>query len=1219
MMDNHLPIYQFLPQITHALQTHQVVVIAGETGSGKSTQLPQICLQLGRGQASKWIGHTQPRRLAARNIAARVAEELESIVGEKVGCKIRFQDQVSDQTQIKLMTDGILLNEIQQDPLLRRYDTLIIDEAHERSLNIDFILGYLKRLLPKRPDLKLIITSATLDHQRFAQHFTGAEIIEVSGRGYPIAIEYAPLSNEEGEEVRDPLQGIIDAVEQLNRLGRGDILVFLPTERDIREIEEGLNKQRWMSTEIVPLYGRLTNAQQQRVFYPGQQRRVILSTNVAETSVTVPRVHYVIDSGVVRISRYSPRSKVQRLPIEPISQASANQRAGRCGRIAPGTCIRLYSKNDFLQRPEFTEPEILRTNLASVILQMIYLQLGPIEEFPFLDQPDSRLVQDGYRLLQELGALDERRELTAIGRKMVRLPVDPRLARMLVAAEGKPCVREVLLIVSALSLQDPRERPIEKQQAADQAHRVYAHVQSDFLSFVQLWDHFNEETASLSNARVRQYCQKNFLSYLRMREWRDIVEQLGHVLKNKNEKNTFELKDLYAPIHQCLATGLLSHIGQWQENNEYLGARQQKWQIFPGSILFKKSTPWVMAAELVETQQTYARCVAKIDPAWLEPLARHLIKRSYFEPHFEKQRQHVVAFEKVILYGLEIVAKRKVNYGPIDPVLSRELFIREGIVSDQLNATIDFVHYNQQLLLEIETLEHRARKRDIVVDEQVLIDFYNKHLPDDAYDTVRLQQWVKTLTADQRKILYLDQATLMQRHANEITAEAYPTQIKFGAMTLAVSYHFDPSAEDDGVTLRIPLALLPQVTEEPPEWLVPGMLLEKITTLLRCLPKTLRRLCIPVPEYAQACFDALSTHNHQQSLYFALAEALSKIIGVNVPADSWGEAELPVHLFMNFALLDEASEVLEQSRDLAELKNNWSKKLKQDLSQKTIPAFNREHIQQWDFGDLPASIEMAHQGATMILYPALCVEKDRIALRAFPDQAEAATAHHHGLVRLLMLQGYQPIAYLKQHWNKQATMVTKLASVQDKNALWQDFIDTVFARTFVLDQPEIRQHIQFIERLQQKDQLVPTGEKLIAELNQAVQLYPTLMQTVSAKQINLTQVEAYQDIRQQLVGLFYPGFIEHTPKAWLQRYPVYLKAIEHRLQKLRENPSRDQQAQRQFAAIWAKYQRWLTMHHVDPLNSEPRWWLEEFRIALFAQHLKTAVPVSDKRLMALLT
>jgi ATP-dependent helicase HrpA len=874
-----LPVSERRTEIAKAIKENQVVIVAGETGSGKTTQLPKICLDIGRGVAGL-IGHTQPRRLAARSVASRIASELKSELGHAVGYKVRFSDHTRPESYIKLMTDGILLAESQNDHFLNQYDTLIIDEAHERSLNIDFLLGYLKQLLPKRPNLKLIITSATIDTERFAKHFNDAPIIEVTGRTYPVELRYRPLEavDEEAKD-RNIQQAILDAVDEAARLGQGDVLIFLPGEREIRETAESLRKHHPLHTEILPLYARLSAAEQNRVFQTHKGRRIVLATNVAETSLTVPGIRYVIDPGLARMSRYSHRTKVQRLPIEKVSQASANQRAGRCGRVAPGVCFRLYSEMDFINRTEFTEPEIKRSNLAAVILQMKSLRLGEVEHFPFVEPPEQKMISDGYKLLQELGAVDAAQHLTETGKQLAKLPVDPRIGRMVLAAKQEDCLEEVLVIASAISVQDPRERPHEYQQAADEKHRQFKDERSDFLAYLNLWRSFHEQKRHLSNNKLRKWCKENFISYLRMREWHDVHAQMHSLITDMGWRPN-QIEAGYTEIHRALITGLLGNLANKTQSQEYAGARGIKLYIFPGSGLFKKQPKWFMAAELVETTRLYARLIAKIESEWIEQVAGDLCKRSYFEPHWEKTPAAVMAYERVTLYGLVINPKRKVHYSRIDSVEARQIFIRKALVAGDFQTQAKFFEHNKQLVADIETLEAKSRRRDVLVDEQVLYDFYDQLIPDDICDGRRFEKWRKAAEEKNKQLLYLTREDLMHHEAEGASEAQFPDSMQIAGMSLKLSYHFEPGSEDDGVTVTVPLPALNLLQPQQFDWLVPGLLHEKICQLLKSLPKVLRRNFVPVPDFANACLRSLAVSDIP--LIEALQQQLKKISGVEI-------------------------------------------------------------------------------------------------------------------------------------------------------------------------------------------------------------------------------------------------------------------------------------------------------------------------------------------------
>ena len=983
-----LPVSQNVDVIAKAIDENQVVIIAGETGSGKTTQIPKICLQLGRG-IEGIIGHTQPRRIAARTVANRIADELETKLGDAVGYKVRFNDQVSEHSYIKLMTDGILLAEMQKDRLLRQYDTLIIDEAHERSLNIDFILGYLRQILPKRPDLKVIITSATIDPEKFSRHFASddgklAPIIEVSGRTYPVEMRYRPLNeqNEGSEGDADIISGILNAVDELGAESRGvdsggDILVFLNGEREIRDTARALEKANLKHTNVLPLYSRLTVAEQNLIFKPHSGRNIVLATNVAETSLTVPGIKYVIDPGTARISRYSYRTKVQRLPIEPISQASANQRAGRCGRVSSGVCIRLYSEEDYLNRPEFTDPEILRTNLATVILQMLSLDLGEIADFPFVQPPDNRNINDGVRLLEELAAIDANASkvtLTQTGRALAKFPIDPRLAKMILTAVDLGCIEQIFIIVSALSIQDPRERPHEKQQAADEKHGRFKNKHSDFVSLLKLWAYVEEQQKQLTNNQFRRLCQKEFLSYVRIREWQDIFSQLSHSLRElkipmsritvdlseEAEKNASDSSvDI---VHQAILSGLLSHLGQQDENREYKGARGSKFFIFPGSALAKKSPKWLMAAELVETSRLFARMAAKIDPLWIEPLAEHLVKRNYSEPHWEKKQGAVMAFEQVSLYGLIVVSKRKVNFNKIEPDTCREIFIREALVNGDSTIKETFLKENRKLVDEVEALEQKARRKDFLIEEQQLVDFYTEKLPESVICQRSFLAWWKKQKQNDAKLLNFTKAFLLKETAVKLSANEYPETWQQGSLTLPLSYHFSPGDDDDGISVLIPVGILNQIESEGFDWLIPALRLELITALIRALPKSLRRNFVPAPNYAEACLAAIT--NTGTSLIAALEKQLLRMTGVRLPEDAWQGVELVPHLLMNFKIVNEHGKLLKQGRDLDQLKESLQGKVQASIKKLQIKVLSAVI--------LPSGI--------LIIYPRVMKRKLRILL-----------------------------------------------------------------------------------------------------------------------------------------------------------------------------------------------------------------------------------------------
>ncbi|MFJ5473420.1 ATP-dependent RNA helicase HrpA [Pectobacterium carotovorum] len=1215
-----LPVSQKKDEILEALRHHQVIIVAGETGSGKTTQLPKICLELGRG-VHGLIGHTQPRRLAARTVADRIAAELETPLGGSVGYKVRFNDQVGDNTLVKLMTDGILLAEIQQDRLLMQYDTLIIDEAHERSLNIDFIMGYLRQLLPKRPDLKVIITSATIDPQRFSRHFNNAPIIEVSGRTYPVDVRYRPVVEDADDSERDQLQAIFDAVDELTREGPGDILVFMSGEREIRDTAEALTRLDLPHTEILPLYARLSNQEQNRVFQSHHGRRIVLATNVAETSLTVPGIRYVIDPGTARISRYSFRTKVQRLPIEPVSQASANQRKGRCGRVAAGVCIRLYSEQDFLSRPEFTDPEILRTNLASVILQMTSLGLGDIAAFPFVEAPDKRNIQDGVRLLEELGAINLAENghyrLTPQGQQLAQLPIDPRLARMVLEARKTGCVREVMIITAALSIQDPRERPMDKKQASDEKHRRFADKDSDFLAFVNLWDYLRDQQKALSSSQFRRQCRTDFLNYLRVREWQDIYTQLRQVVKELGLPVNSEPAD-YLSIHCALLTGLLSHIGQKDiEKQEFSGARNARFAIFPGSGLFKKPPKWTMVAELVETSRLWGRIAARIEPEWIEPLAQHLIKRSYSDPHWEKAQGTVMAQEKVTLFGLPIVAARKVNYSQIDPTLAREMFIRHALVEGDWQTHHAFFRANLKLLAEVEDLEHKSRRRDILVDDETLFAFYDQRLPHDVVSSRHFDTWWKAASRDNADLLNFEKSMLIKDGAEKVSALDYPNFWHQGSLKLRLSYQFEPGADADGVTVHIPLPILNQVREEGFEWQIPGVRRELTIALIKSLPKPLRRNFVPAPNYAEA-FLARTTPL-EKGLLDALERELRLMTGVTVPREAWQWDQVPDHLKITFRVIDEKNRTQREGKDLNALKDQLKDKVQQTLSSVVDDGLEQRGLHVWSFGSLPDCYEQKRGGYSVKAYPALVDEKDSVAIRLFDTPHQQQQVMRQGLRRLLLLNIPSPIKYLHEKLPNKA----KLGLYFNPYGKVLDLIDDCIA--CAVD--------KLIESsggpVWQEEAFLQLHEKVRAELNDTVvdiakqvEQILTAVFTINKRlkgRVDMAMALALSDIKSQMNGLVFRGFV--TENGW-QRLPDvlrYLHAIERRLEKLAQDVHRDRAQMLKVEHVQQAWQQWWNKLPAERRDDDDvkavRWMLEELRVSYFAQQLGTPFPISDKRVL----
>lgn len=1215
----NLPVNERHDDICKAIEDNQLIILCGETGSGKTTQLPKLCLKMGRGIFGM-IGHTQPRRIAARSVAARIAEELKTELGESVGYKIRFDDKLNINSHIKVMTDGILLAEIQNDPFLQNYDTLIIDEAHERSLNIDFILGYLKQLLPKRPDLKVIITSATIDPERFAKHFSGAPIIEVSGRTYPVEVRYNPLNSDDAqsdknEAQKDQQQAILNAVDELGHEARsstssGDILIFLSGERQIRETSDFLRKQMDNKTEVIPLYSRLSNAEQQKVFKTSAHRRIVLATNVAETSLTIPGIQYVIDTGFARISRYSYRTKVQRLPIERVSQASANQRKGRCGRTSDGICIRLYSEDDFNNRSVFTDAEILRTNLASVILQMHNIRLGNIEKFPFIDKPDSRLIKDGYQLLEELQAM-KKQSITPIGKILSRFPVDPRYARMLIAANEFSCLNEILVIVSALSIADPRDRPMDKQQAADQAHSQFKDDKSDFVAYVNLWNFYQEQRQELSQNKLRKLCKKHFLSYTRMLEWRDIHSQLIKQCRETKYKINTTVAG-YDAIHQALLSGLLSHTGIKNEDGEYQGSRNSIFTIFPGSNLRKKKPLWIMAAEMMETQRHYGVTVAQIDPLWLEKQASHLIKRSYFEAHWEKRPAQIAAYEKSTLYGLVINPRKKINYGPIDPEFSRELYIRGAFVNREYSSHAAFFHHNEKLFSDIENLEHQSRRQDVLVDDEVVYQFYDECIPTGIYNSKNFDSWRKDIEKDKPELLYLSRDYLMQHSAGDITEEQYPKYLLVNNAPLPLSYHFDPASEDDGVTLTVPVTLLNTLNPVQFEWLIPALLREKVTQLIKTLPKNLRKNFVPVPQFADACIEAIS--DQSSPLLHTISQQLTQISGIKIPDDAWQADSLDLHFFMNFDIRDQHNKSISQGRNLAELQNTLSKEVSKQFSNTIKWEVEQKGLNQWDFDELPEVIKKNVNNITINGYPALQDDEDSVSIVVVDRQSLAEEIHHGGLKRLYLLSIRQQIKYLTKNLPNIQKICMSYASIGSCNDLKLAIIDATIEKSFFNSKIRVSSHKAFEEVLQQgSNKIVDNANEICEVLSQIFNDFNKIKKQLK-KNTKPNWLISISDIQSQLDSLLYEDFIYFTPIENLKSYPRYLQAIQQRLDKLQQTAERDRQHTEQLSVYWDRFIELNDEYYENPVFSLFRWMLEEYRVSLFAQGLKTKIPVSEKRI-----
>ncbi|MBD2987936.1 ATP-dependent RNA helicase HrpA [Burkholderia pseudomallei] len=1288
-----LPVSGKRDEIARAIAAHPVVIVCGETGSGKTTQLPKICLALGRGLGAGGaglIGHTQPRRLAASSTGRRIAEELGTPFGEVVGYKVRFTDNLAPGASVKLMTDGILLAETQTDPLLKAYDTLIIDEAHERSLNIDFLLGYLRQILPRRPDLKLIVTSATIDAERFARHFGSDErpapVIEVSGRLYPVEVRYRPIADDrpaavrhaEGassgrdraksarEAERDLMDGIVDAVDELCREGPGDVLVFLPGEREIRDAAEALRKHHPPHTEILPLFARLSAAEQERVFKASNARRIVLATNVAETSLTVPGIRYVVDTGLARVKRYSYRNKVEQLQIEPISQAAANQRAGRCGRVADGVCIRLYEESDFAGRARFTDPEILRSSLASVILRMKSLHLSAIESFPFIEPPPGRAIADGYQLLNELGAVDDENALTPLGRELARLPLDPRVGRMILAARDQQALREVLVIASALSVQDPRERPVDAQEQADQAHRRFADERSEFLQWLRIWAWFEEAVAhKKSNRQLVDACRQHFLSHLRLREWRDVHSQLLTVVREHGWRLN-EADATFEQIHLSLLTGLLGNIGfKAEDEPHYLGARGIKFHLWPGSALVKKAGRWVMAAELVETSRLYARCIAKIEPEWIERIGAHLLKKSLSEPHWEKRPAQVAAFERATLYGLTIYHRRRVAFGRQDPARARELFIRGALVDGEFDTKLAFFAHNRKLLADIEQLEHKSRRQDVLVDDELIHAFYDQAIPAGIHTGAAFERWYRDEVSksgqpeDKLRLLYLSRDDLMRHEAAGVTTELFPKRVTMAGVEMALAYHFEPGSPRDGVTLAVPLFALNQVDARRAEWLVPGMLKEKAHLLLKSLPQKLRRHCVPLPEYAAGFVERAGRERFGAGgLVDALIADVREQTQVATKTSDFKLETLPAHLFMNFKVIDEHGRQLAMGRNLAQLRAELGAQAQQHF-QKIAAAATRapagepaaaaagasgararrvplgappraaepaaqagaaagatalyENLTTWNFGKLPELLEIRRRGETLFGYPALVDRGTHCDVEVFDSPDEAARIHRAGLRRLFALQLKEPIKYLEKNLPGLREMAIQYMSLGTQDELRDQLIATALDRA-CLQEPLPADDASFHARRDEgRSRLNLLAQEIARLVGQILAEYAGLAKKLAqAKPFPA----AHADMQGQLAALVGKRFVVDTPYAQLAHFPRYLKGIALRIDKLKADPARDARQAAELQPLAQHYQRSVAQRGgvADARLAEFRWLLEELRISLFAQELRTPMPVSVKRL-----
>ncbi len=1271
-----LPVSARRDEIAAAIQANQVVIVSGETGSGKTTQLPKICLALGRGLGaggSGLIGHTQPRRIAASATGRRIAEELGTPFGEVVGYKVRFTDNLSPGASVKLMTDGILLAETQTDPLLAAYDTIIIDEAHERSLNIDFLLGYLREILPRRPDLKVIVTSATIDADRFARHFGSDEkpapVIEVSGRLYPVEVRYRPVEEtsaavksaqgtnaspaaaqkdrpkNQRENDRDLMEAIVDAVDELCREGPGDVLVFLPGEREIREAAEALRKHHPPHTEILPLFARLSAADQERVFKSSNARRIVLSTNVAETSLTVPGIRYVVDTGLARVKRYSYRNKVEQLQIEPISQSSANQRAGRCGRVADGVCIRLYEEDNYALRTRFTDPEILRSSLAAVILRMKSLHLTAIETFPFLEPPPGRAIADGYQLLNELGAVDDDNALTPLGRELARLPLDPRVGRMILAARDHQSLREVLIIASALSVQDPRDRPIEAQEQADLAHKKFADERSEFLQWTKIWAWFEDAIAhKKSNKQLTDACRANFLNHVRLREWRDVHSQLLTVVREHGWRLN-ESEATFEQIHLALLTGLLGNVGLKADDEPYyLGARGIKFYLWPGSALLKKAGRWVVADELVETSRLYARCIAKIEPEWLEQVGAHLLRKSISEPHWEKKAAQVAAYERATLHGLTVYARRRVSFGKQDPERARELFIRGALVDGEFETRLPFFAHNRKLLADIEQLEHKSRRQDVLVDDELIFGFYDSLIPKGIYSGAAFERWYRDEEKKEvaSRLLFLSRDDLMRHEAAGVTTDLFPKRMTMAGIEMTLTYHFEPGSPRDGVTLTVPLFGLNQVDARRSEWLVRGMLKEKVQLLLKSLPQKLRRHLVPLPEFSAGVVERNSGKTFGAGgLLEALIADIREQTQIAMKASDFKLESLPAHLFMNFKVIDEHGRQLAMGRNLAQLRAELGGQAQQhfqklaagatlDIGSDAAAPLTRsglasdsaggssgtalyENLTTWDFGKLPELLEIRRRGQTLFGYPALVDRATHCDVEVFDSPEEAARIHRAGLRRLFALQLREPIRYLERNLGGLREMSLQYMALGTQEELASQIIETALDRACLQDPLPDNDADFYARRDQGKSRLTLLAQEIARLAGQILADYAMVTKKLmQAKSFGVP----YADMVAQLSALIGKRFIIDTPYAQLSHFPRYLNAMALRIDKLKADAVRDARLSAEIAPLLQNYQRAIAQRGgvADARLSEYRWLLEELRVSLFAQELRTPMPISVKRL-----
>lgn len=1211
----NLPVSEMREEIAEAIANNQVVILAGETGSGKTTQIPKICMSLGRGLRG-FIGHTQPRRIAARTVASRIAEELNTELGGVVGYQVRFNDQTQKNTYVKLMTDGILLAEVQRDPLLLRYDTIIIDEAHERSLNIDFLMGFLKKLLPKRPDLKLIVTSATIDLEKFSQHFNNAPVIEVSGRTFPVETEYRPWQDE-FDDIND---SIVASVQDLSRnYPRGDILIFLSGEREIREASLAIKKAEVPHLEILPLYARLSLADQNKIFHGSTGHRVILATNVAETSITVPGIKYVIDPGYARISRYSIRTKVQRLPIEAISKASANQRQGRCGRVSNGVCIRLYAQDDFDSRPDFTDAEILRTNLAAVILQMLQMRIGHVRDFPFVDKPDTRLINDGFKLLEEIKAVDAKGVVTKIGRVLGQLPIDPRLGAVIVEAKRLGCLREILIIVSALSIQDPRERPADKKQAADEKHRRFWDEKSDFVAYINLWDYVEEKRQELSQSQLRKLCKQEYINFVRVREWRDLHHQIKVAIKTLDyPENTSPAN--YETIHRALICGYLSLAGNVDAENkarEYFGTRQKKFMVFPGSSQVKKKHPWILTAQFIETSQLFAHCVAKIEPEWVIDYADHLTKKHYFEPYYDVKAGQVQCFVRTTLLGLVLQEKKRVAYNKVDEKLASDLFVREALVEGKYRGKGEFFRQNKKLIENIHALEAKSRRRDILVDDEVVFDFYRQRVPEHISNLQGFDHWYNTEEKTHPEFLKLNKEQLMLHDAGAVSEQQFPNTILIGDYTLKVTYCFEPGKCQDGVNILIPVEILHDIPEESLEWMVPGILRDKCIALVKALPKATRKHFVPVPTFVDRVLPRMVPG--ATKLVESLGKALGHISDAKIALDQWDESGLGDFYRMNVQVVDDRGEMIDQSRNLEALREKYRERVQKTLAS-VGSELERENIIAWDFGELQESVSLDKGHVKIKAYPALVSKAGGVDLKVLDNPLEASYLSKIGMLRLACLSCVQTHKYLKKSLMKGKDLGLSVVKLGSREEVVDDIILAAFKDALFNDIKLPRTEAEFLLCVESgKSDIVVNAEKYESILIDALSQVVAIKRAIKVHKNPLAIALAANDIGLQMERLIFKGFLLQTPLKWLSQYNRYLRAITIRLEKMGQNPSRDTQWIRSVEDLWVGHETRLESEGVwSYLENDSwqnyRWMLEELRVSYFAQSLKTLMPVSEKRL-----